>query len=132
MSPIGYSVLAVDDSPLQRTVVARTLRLAEIPVTQFHEASDGVEAIAVLKKSWVDLVVTDLNMPRMTGVELVAQLAEDGLLKSVPVIILSSLGEESTLEGLKSMGVRACLRKPVTPEELLRAVKKVMEVPHVR
>lgn len=127
---MGYSVLAVDDSPLMRTVIGRTLRMAGISVAAFHEAANGREALAALKATWVDLVVTDLNMPDMTGVEMVAHMAEDGLLKTVPVIVLSSLGEPGTLSTLRSMGVKACLRKPCSPEDLARAVRSIMEVPH--
>jgi two-component system chemotaxis response regulator CheY len=127
---MSYSILTVDDSPLMRTVVARTLRLAEVPVSELHEASNGREALALLHEKWIDLVLTDLNMPEMSGVELVARMAEDGLLATVPVVVLSSLGEESTLAGLTALGVRGYLRKPFTPESLMKIIRETLEGNH--
>lgn len=127
---MSYSILTVDDSPLMRTVVARTLRLADVPVSELHEASNGREALELLRAKWIDLVLTDLNMPEMSGVELVARMAEDGLLATVPVVVLSSLGEESTLAGLSALGVRGYLRKPFTPESLLKIIRTTLEGNH--
>ncbi len=65
----------VDDSATIRAVIAKTLKLAQIPIGQLFQAADGRDAMAILETQWIDLVFCDLHMPRMTGIELVEQAA---------------------------------------------------------
>jgi CheY-like chemotaxis protein len=125
---MGYSVLAVDDSSTVRAVIAKALRVSGVEVSRFGEASSGDEALRLLREEGYDLVFCDLNMPGMTGFELVEALRRDGRLASVAVVIVSSIGSSAALEDLKSKGVRACLKKPLRPEILRRVVDQVMGV----
>lgn len=124
---MALNVLIVDDSATVRAVIGKTLRLAELPIQELHEASNGVEALAQLKAHWVDLVFTDLNMPEMDGVALVGKMSEDDLLKTVPVIVVSTEGSATRIEELKRKGIRAFVRKPFTPETIREAVENVLE-----
>jgi len=125
---MGYNVLAVDDSSTVRAVIAKALRVSGVEVSRFGEASSGEEALRLLRSEGFDLIFCDLNMPGMTGFDLVEALRRDGLLGSVAVVIVSSIGSSSDLADLKSKGVRACLKKPLRPEVLRRVVEQVMGV----
>jgi len=121
-----FSVLAVDDSSTVRAIIAKALRLAGVDVSRFSEASRGDQALRMLREQGFDLVFCDLNMPGMTGYELIETLQRDGLLGTVAVVVVSSIGTPAAIEELKSKGVRAYLRKPLRPEHLRQVVTAVM------
>ena len=125
---MAYNILVVDDSKTIRSIIAKTLRLTKLDIGEIYEAADGREALECLHDHWVDAVLSDINMPVMTGIELVDAMAKDGLLKNVPVIIISSDGSVSRIEELKEKGVRDYIRKPFTPESLCRAIDNVLGV----
>ncbi len=123
---MAYNVLVVDDSATVRAVIRKTLSLAGVEVGEFHQAANGQEGLEALKGRWIDLVFADINMPVMTGIEMVERMAADGMLKSVPVIIVSTEGSATRIEQLKAKGVSAYIRKPFTPELLRSVVDEVM------
>jgi two-component system chemotaxis response regulator CheY len=127
---MAYSVLAVDDSSTVRAIIAKTLRLSGVDVSRFGEASSGAEALQMLREEEFDLVFCDLNMPGMTGFELVEALRRDGLLETIAVVIVSSIGSSAAIEDLRSKGVRGYLRKPLRPENLRQVVDRVMGATH--
>ena len=118
---MSLNILIVDDSATVRAVIKKTLEIAGVPVSELYQAENGKEALEELSNNWIDLVFADINMPVMTGIELVDKMAEDGLLKTVPVVIISTEGSATRIEELKAKGVSAYIRKPFTPE-LLRSV----------
>jgi two-component system chemotaxis response regulator CheY len=118
---VAYNILVVEDSPAIQTVIARTLELAGIDVGELHQALDGAVALEKLRDHWIDLVLTDIHMPVMSGDELIRRMEEDGLLKTIPVVVISSDGSRGRIEEVKARGVSAYIRKPFTPE-LLRDV----------
>lgn len=124
---MAYNILIVDDSAIIRAVIKKTLKLAEVPVNELHEAENGKVGLEKLKDNWIDLVFADINMPVMTGIEMVDKMAEEGLLKTVPVVIISTEGSKARIEELLNKGIRAYIRKPFTPEVLRDVVKEVME-----
>jgi two-component system chemotaxis response regulator CheY len=123
---MSLNVLLVDDSAIVRDIVGKSLGLSEVPLREVFQAGNGREALDVLDKNWIDLVFCDINMPVMDGVELVERMARDDLLKTVPVVIISSQGSAERIEYLRSKGVRAYLRKPFTPEQIREVVFDVM------
>jgi|SRR6185436_3559138 len=125
---MAYRVLAVDDSSTVRAIIAKTLKLSGVDVSRFGEANRGDQALRMLREEGFDLVFCDLNMPGMTGYELVDALERDGLLERVAVVIVSSIGDSDAIEELKNKGVRGYLRKPLRPESLRRLVNRVMGV----
>lgn len=118
---MSLNILVVDDSATVRAVIKKTLEIAEVPVSKLYQAENGKEALDILSESWIDLVFADINMPVMTGIEMVEKMAADGLLKTIPVVIVSTEGSATRIEQLKAKGVSAYIRKPFTPE-LLRSV----------
>jgi two-component system chemotaxis response regulator CheY len=116
-------IMTVDDSPSIRQMVGFTLRQAG---HQVAEAGDGREALLKLQQQPADLVVTDLNMPHMNGIELIRQLRALPQYKFVPILLLTTESQpEKKLEG-KAAGATGWIVKPFTPEQLVAVVNKVL------
>ena len=124
---MSYNVLAVDDSPIIRAVLRKSIEMAGIEVGEFYQASDGLDALRVLADHWIDIMFLDLNMPRMGGAELVEQMAKDDALDSLPVVIVSAERNPEVISGLERRGVRAFISKPFKPENLKDIVGTVLE-----
>ncbi len=124
---VAYNILLVDDSETVRAVLMKTLNLAQIPLGEVFMAGNGREALEILKENWVDLVVTDLNMPEMTGFELIDAMKNDNLMKTIPVVVVTTEGSTTRIDDLKQKGVKGYVRKPFTPEQIREMISKVME-----
>ncbi|MBU8920400.1 MAG: response regulator [Bacteroidales bacterium] len=125
---MSLNVLVVDDSKIIRAVIKKTLGLSGVPVAEFYQAENGQEALDILKDNWVDIIFADINMPVMNGIEMVERMAEDGILKTTPVIMVSTEGSALRIKQLKEKGVSAYIRKPFTPELLREVVDSIVEV----
>ena len=123
---MSYSVLVVDDSAIIRTMVKKSIAMSGIEVGTLHEAANGKEALDVLASNWVDIVFADLNMPEMNGTERVARMAEDSMLVTTPVVIVSSEHSEARIAELKSRGIRAYIKKPFRPENFREVVTEIL------
>ena len=121
-----YNILIVDDSDTVRAVIAKTLNLAGVPCNEVYQAPNGQEALVVLKQHWVDLVFTDINMPVMSGVEMFSEMQKDDVMKTVPVVVVSTEGSKTRMEELLHKGIRAYVRKPFTPESLRDVVDDIL------
>ena len=124
---MSFNVLIVDDSATTRGIVKKVLQLSELPLGQVHEAANGLLALALLRRDWVDLVLADLNMPEMGGIELVEAMAKDPLLAAVPVVVVSSEGNQTVIDSLASKGTRGFIRKPCEPAMLRRVIEEALD-----
>ncbi|HXB98031.1 MAG TPA: response regulator [bacterium] len=120
---MSFNVLIVDDSATTRGIVKKVLQLSELPLGSVQEAGNGIQALAVLRRDWVDLVLADLNMPEMGGLELIETMAKDPLLAGVPVVVVSSEGNQTVIDSLASKGTRGFIRKPCEPAMLRRVIE---------
>lgn len=127
---MALNILVVDDSETVRAIILKTLKMSGIALNTPLEASNGSEALALLKEQWVDLVLTDINMPEMGGVELIERMKDDEILKAIPVVVVSTEGSATRIEELKAKGVKAYIRKPFTPEQIREVVDEVLGVSH--
>src|SRR5208283_3041759 len=109
--------LIVDDSSVMRKILERSLRQAGVELASVFHAGNGAEALAVLAENQVDLILCDINMPVMDGLEFVKQLGGVENAKGVPVIMITTEGSESHVVQALSAGTRGYFRKPVTPEQ---------------
>lgn len=125
---MSLNILVVDDSETVRAVIAKTLRLAQVPIGKLMEAANGKEALEVLAEEWVDLVFVDINMPVMNGVELIERMSADGIMEKTPVIVVSTEGSKTRIDALREKGITGYVRKPFTPEEFGEAVSLVTGV----
>jgi len=123
---MAYNILIVDDSLTARTFIARTLEISGVDLQQVYQARNGQEALDLLQREWVDIVFVDINMPVMNGVELVNRMRASEVLKSVPVIVISTDRSAQRMNELKAAGVQAYLTKPITPEELKAIVERFL------
>ena len=87
---MAFNVLIVDDSSSMRAVIRKIIRVSGFNVGEYLEAADGKEALKVLADEWVDLVLTDINMPNMNGLELIAEMKRDRMLQSIPVVMVTT------------------------------------------
>lgn len=124
MKPI--TALIVDDSSVMRKIVERSLRQAGLEFTEVLEASNGKDALELLKEHKVDLILSDINMPVMNGLEFVEQLQNIQNATNVPVVMITTEGSESYVLKALSCGARGYIRKPFTPEEVKEHVLPVL------
>jgi two-component system chemotaxis response regulator CheY len=118
--------LIVDDSSVMRKIVERCLRQAGIELKQVFEAGNGAEAISSLNDNPVDLILCDINMPVMDGLEFVKQLAGIPNAKGVPVVMITTEGSEAHVVQAISCGAKGYIRKPFTAEQVKEHVIPVL------
>lgn len=123
---MAINVLVVDDSIVTRMMIARTLRLTRLPIGHLYEAENGREGIKQLMTNAIDVMIADLNMPIMTGLEMINTKNKDEYLRSIPVIVVSTEGSTARMNELKALGVDTFIRKPFTPEDIRDAITKVL------
>ena len=123
---MAFNVLIVDDSAAMRNFVRRVLTLSGIELGDCYEASNGREALACVAKNWVDVILTDINMPHMDGEELVRHLSEDEVLRAIPVIVVSTDGTELRMRQMMELGAKAYVKKPFLPETLRGKLDQVL------
>lgn len=120
---MSKTILTVDDSPSIRQMVSFTLKQAGFTVV---EAEDGQQGLVNAQKQAVDLVLTDLNMPNMNGLELIAKLRELPTFKFTPILMLTTESDESKKMAGKAAGATGWIVKPFNPEQLLKVIERVL------
>jgi two-component system chemotaxis response regulator CheY len=110
------TVLIVDDSSTMRKIIARSLRQAGFAPDNILEAGDGVEGLDALSKGGVDLILSDINMPNMDGLEFVKQARAKGV--KAPIMMITTEGGEDIIKVAMDNGASGSIRKPFTPEQL--------------
>lgn len=110
--------MIVDDSSVMRKIVERSLRQAGIDLEKVVEAGNGAEALGALRENQVDLILCDINMPVMDGLEFVRQMNAVENAKGVPVVMITTEGSESHVVEALSAGARGYIRKPFTPDQV--------------
>ena len=119
-----FNVLVVDDSATMRRMVVASLRpLAD---TQFREAASGLEAIEKLVAAAADLIVLDLNMPDMHGLEVVAFVRKQATFKDIPIIVLTTRGDNESRTAALAAGATLYMTKPFTPDELAASARRLL------
>jgi len=114
----GIRLLILDDSSVMRKILERSLRQAGVELTSVVQAGNGAEALAVLAENQVDLILCDINMPVMDGLEFVKQLPGVENAKGAPVIMITTEGSESHVVQALAAGAKGYIRKPFTPEQV--------------
>ncbi len=126
---MSLNILVVDDSTVVRLSIVRALRLAEIPVGEVHEASNGQEGLAVLKDHWVDLIFADINMPVMNGEEMIKHIRAEPAWEETPIIVISTEGSRTRIERLEQAGARF-VHKPFSPETIREVINEITGICH--
>jgi len=114
--------LIVDDSSVMRKIVERALRQAGLDQLVVHEAGSGVEGLELLKSKEVDLILSDINMPAMDGLEFLRQIRVQGLAAGVPVVMITTESSEEHVKQAIQAGARGYIRKPFTADQVRERV----------
>ncbi len=126
---MAFRVLIVDDSPAMRAFVRRVVEMSGFEAGLFFEAGNGEEAIEVLNGNWVDVILTDINMPKMNGEQFLRHVEADEHLRAIPVIVISTDATEQRRTQMMNLGARGYVTKPFTPEGLRQELEVVLGVP---
>jgi two-component system, chemotaxis family, chemotaxis protein CheY len=111
-------ILIVDDSSMMRAMIKRVVKLTNVPVDEILEAGDGAQALTLLETHDVQLLLTDINMPVMSGADLLRRVADDDRWRHLTRVIISTDGSEARREQAAELSVRCYLQKPFSPEVL--------------
>lgn len=111
-------VLIVDDSAAIRKILRRVLQQVELPLGQIHEAGDGVEALDCLRGNKVQLILSDINMPNMDGLQLLSELKANADWKGIPVVMITTEGGQAKVLEAVQLGAVSYVRKPFTAEQI--------------
>lgn len=122
----AMKLLVVDDSATMRKIIIRNLRRAGIEASEIVEASDGAEAWEQLDSNRFDLVFTDVNMPNMTGIELLDKIRASDEHKKIPVIMVTTESTQEAVNLFREKGASGCVAKPFSAEMLEDVVSKVI------
>jgi len=122
---MAHNILLVDDSSTIRAVLEKTLRLARIPMNEIHQAGNGREALKIMANNRIDLVLCDIHMPVMGGVEMIEKMGADDMLRKIPVVVTTA-GSATRMKQLLAGRVHACVRKPFTPETIRTIVLDIL------
>ena len=114
---MALNVLIVDDSGVMRAMILKTLRMAEVPLGEVHQAANGQEGLQVLDNQWIDLVIVDINMPVMNGEEMIDRMLARPETKDIPKVVISTEGSEKRIARLKGKGAHF-IHKPFSPETI--------------
>lgn len=119
-----FTILIVDDSTAMRSLLVSTLEiLGQVAIVQ---APNGFEALRMLPREQIDLVLTDINMPDINGLELLSFIRNNPVYKNVPVVVISTEGSRKDIEKGLALGANEYLVKPFNPEQLLDIVKRFL------
>src|ERR1019366_1840525 len=111
-------VLIVDDSAAIRKILQRVLRQTDLNLGDIAEAGDGAEAVEILQKRSFGLILSDINMPQMDGLQLLARIKEMDHLKDVPIIMITTEGGQGKVMEAVQLGATGYVRKPFTADQI--------------
>ena len=119
-------ILIVEDSPTMRAMLVSALEELGSPV-KITEAESGFEALRLLPRQSYDLILTDINMPDINGLELVAFVKKNDAYRSIPLLIVSTEGSDRDRDKGLALGADAYLVKPFDPEDLRRIARDLLD-----
>ena len=125
---MSFNVLIVDDSKSMRGVIKKILSISGFKMDRCFEAGNGKEALNVLADDWVDVIMSDINMPEMNGFELLEELQKDDLLKNIPVVVITTESSDERMQNALKLGAKGFIKKPFLPEDIKRILHEVIGV----
>ena len=123
---MSINILVVDDSLPMRAVIIKVIKASGFTSAQFFEASNGKQALDILRNNWLDLVLTDYNMPDMNGIKLIQEMKKDDILKTIPVIMVTTEGSQKKVEEFMEEGAFDYVKKPFTPEIIKQKIIRIL------
>lgn len=123
---MAFNILIVDDSETMRAVIKKTVNMCGIELGTLQEAGNGFEALEIMAEYWVDVVLSDINMPEMGGVELLRTMQGDEVLKKIPLIFISTESSQSRQDEAARLGAAGYIKKPFLPEQIRDILLEVL------
>ena len=120
-------VLVVDDSAAIRKILTRVLRQTGMAIQTIHEAGDGQDALAVMAQQRIDLVLSDINMPKMDGLQLLASIKASPQWNRIPVVMITTEGGETKVAEAVRLGAAGYVRKPFTADQIKEKLVGILE-----
>jgi len=120
-------ILVVDDSAAIRKILTRVLRQTGMAIQTIHEAGDGEEALTVLRGHRIDLILSDINMPKMDGLQLLASLKASPQWNTIPVVMVTTEGGETKVAEAVKLGASGYVRKPFTADQIKEKLVGILE-----
>lgn len=115
---MALDVLIVDDSAAIRKILQRVLLQADVPVGKVFEAGDGIEALKVLEGQPVGLILSDINMPNMDGLQFLGQVRANAAWKQVPIVMITTEGSQNKVLEAVQLGASGYVKKPFTADQI--------------
>jgi two-component system, chemotaxis family, chemotaxis protein CheY len=125
---MSFNVLIVDDSNSMRAVIKKIVTISGFQMDLCAEAGNGREAMEVLAKNWVDVIISDINMPEVNGLELLDLLRKNETLKEIPVIMITTEGSSERIKEAFNRGAKGFIKKPFLPEDIRKILYQVIGV----
>ena len=125
---MSFNVLIVDDSMSMRAVIRKIIVMSGFRMDKCLEAGNGREALETLSHEWVDVIVSDINMPEVNGLEMLSKLKKDNLYREIPVIMISTEGSAERVKQAYAYGAQGFIKKPFFPEDLRKTLYEVIGV----
>jgi two-component system, chemotaxis family, chemotaxis protein CheY len=125
-----FTVLIVDDSPVMRAFIRRVMRLAGFDDAVFLEAGNGVEGLASLAANHIDVILTDINMPRMNGEDFLCELRRNPVYGDTPALVISTDATHERVERMLTLGAQGYISKPFPPEALREELDRILGTHH--
>ncbi len=123
---MSYNILIVDDSSTIRKILTRCISHTKIAVGNLYEAADGQEALSILEQHPVHLVMTDINMPNMNGLELLSAMKAQEKWKSLPVLLITTEGRVDTVVDAANRGAAGYVKKPFTADDIQAKIEPLL------
>jgi len=120
-------VLVVDDSAAIRKILQRVLRQTGMAIGAIHEAGDGQEALSILQRVKPGLILTDINMPKMDGLQFLAALKEIESWRDIPVVMITTEGGEAKVGEAVRLGATGYVRKPFTADQIKEKLSGILD-----
>jgi two-component system chemotaxis response regulator CheY len=121
-----YNILIVDDSSTIRKIIIRCIQHTQIAVGKLFEAGDGEQALSILEVETIHLVMTDINMPKMNGMELLSRLKSDDRWKDLPVLLITTEGRVDTVLEAANKGAAGYVKKPFTASDIQAKIEPLL------
>ena len=125
---MNYDILVVDDSKAALFLFKKIVGLSGAPVNKILTAENGLEAIEVLEKEPVHLILSDINMPEMDGFQLIRHLKQEPRYKDIPIIVITTEGRDTYIEKAIALGAVDYIKKPFQPEQIKNLILKTLGV----
>ncbi len=129
---MAFTILIVDDSATMRSMIKRTVLMTDMITGEFLEATGGREALDIMQQQQINLVLADINMPEMDGVEMIQRMHADECTRAIPVVIISTEANTARIAPLKEKGVVGYVHKPFNPETIRDVIYEVIGDCHAR